>query len=174
MKRLCFLLLSLCFLQSCNENNIESNTHENLVSFYLLKDTKITATESVKNGIESLQLSEEPIFSSKEMSYYNWKDHSFSIDSISVKKLQDYSNLHKSVFGIPFIVTVDEKRIYLGAFWFNYSSIAPTFPHIAITFYSQNPSLVLTINKSWSDLEPDMRNDKRIYIALKNNGLLIE
>jgi hypothetical protein len=172
MKLVYSLLLFLCVLLACN--NVESTAYDNIVSFYLLKDSEMKATDASKNKIESLQLSEYPIFSSQVMGYYNWKDHSFSIDSNSVKKLHEYCNLHKSVFGIPFIVTVGEERIYLGAFWFAYSSLAPTFPHIAITLFSQNPSSVLTINKSWSDLEPDIRNDKRIYITLKNKGLLIE
>lgn len=174
MKRLYFLLLLLSLLQSCKENNVESNDEANRISLYLLADNAMTATEASKKELESLQLSEYPIFSSDEMGYYNWKDHSFTIDSNSVKKQLEFSGLHKSFFGIPFIVTVAAERIYLGAFWFLYSSIPPTFPHIEITFSSGSPSSVLMINKSWSDLEVDKRNDSRIYFALKKTGLLIE
>jgi hypothetical protein len=174
MKVLCVILLSFCLFQSCSDAIVEQDTSENLVSFYLLKDSKITATEAVKTGIESLQISDKPIFTSKEMSNYNWKDHSFSVDSVTYKKLQEYSDLHKSVFGIPFVVTVGKDRIYLGAIWFPYSSIAPSFPNMYVNFITATPITKLVINKSWSDLEPDIRSDLRIYYALKGSGLLIE
>ncbi|MGD8777446.1 MAG: hypothetical protein PVH88_00610 [Ignavibacteria bacterium] len=173
MKKLSFILLLLCFLQSCCENNTESNGGANRVSFYLLKDDKVVATDAAKSKIESLELSEQPIFSSDEISYYNWGNHSFAIDSVSFEKLKECSSLHESVFGIPFIVTVGKERIYLGAFGYSFSSQAPLFPHINITFISYSSSPVLRIENSWLDSEEDKREDKRILSALLKSGLLV-
>jgi hypothetical protein len=72
------------------------------------------------------------------------------------------------VGGIPFVVTVGNERIYLGAFWYAYSSLAPQVPYIEVTFNEHR------ICRGWIDQADDKRNDRRIYDALKRAGVLTE
>lgn len=75
---------------------------------------------------------------------------------------------HGSLSGIPFVVTVGSDRVYLGAFWHAYSSLAPTFPHIDLI---SNPH---QIQRSWEPGSVDLRNDRRIHDALMLAGVLVE
>jgi hypothetical protein len=156
---------------SCSDNNITEAYLENGLNFYLLKDSTITAGQASNIDINDLNLAEKPFLTYKDLIHYNWKEHSFGIDSNKAKIIRNICANNITVFGIPFVVTVDQERIYLGAFWFAFSSIAPTFPHINTTFAEL--SRVLAIEKSWDSTKPDLRNDKRIYDTLIEYGLLL-
>ena len=157
---------------SCSDNNITGAYLENGLNFYSLKDSTITASQASNIDINDLNLAEKPFLTYKDLTYYNWEEHSFGIDSNKAKIIRNICENNTTVFGIPFVVTVDQERIYLGAFWFAFSSIAPTLPHIDITFFD-GIFQVLRIEKSWDSTKPDLRNDKRIYDTLREYGLLL-
>lgn len=122
-----FFSFVFCF---CSESNINENELEPGLNFYFLKDTSITASQSMNLKLEDFKLADAPYITYKDMEYYKWSDHSFVIDTNKVKIIYNKCENNMSVFGIPFVVTVDENRVYLGAFWFAYSSLAPILPHI--------------------------------------------
>lgn len=175
MKKTIILIVLVSFLFGyCSENNITENSEEKGLNFYLLKDSTITASEIFNKNVNDLKLAEKPFLTYKDMGYYNWTEHTFTIDSNKSNVIGCICKNNITVSGIPFIVTVDQERIYMGAFWFMHSSLAPFCPHIdAIFNYEKNPE-VLTINKSWNGTEADLRNDQRIYNTLKKYGLLVE
>jgi len=71
--------------------------------------------------------------------------------------------------GIPWVLTVDDERVYLGAFWYAYSSLMPQVPYIDILIEPHR------IRRDYSDgTQSDQRADPRIYRVLKNAGVLVE
>ncbi len=169
----CMILFSIIFY-SCSENNITGSSLESGLNFYLLKDTQITANQIYNSNIYDLKLSEKPFLTHKDLAYYKWSEHSFEIDSSKAKIIQKICGNNTSVFGIPFVVTVDQERIYLGAFWFLLSSIAPEVPYIDAPVNIENNSYIMVINKSLDSTKTDARNDQRIYNTLKKYGLLLD
>ena len=169
-----FMLLFFLSLYSCSENNITESTLEEGVNFYLLKDSSITASQIINSNIDNLKLAERPFLTYKDLGYYNWVEHSFVINSNKAKTIQNICENNTTVFGIPFVVTVDQERIYLGAFWFLFSSVAPAFPYIYALIDMEKTPHILIINKSWDSAKPDLRNDPRIYNTLKKYGLLLD
>jgi hypothetical protein len=99
---------------------------------------------------------------------YHWSSHTFVPSPRIENQLIAMRDSRGSVFGIPFVVKVGNDRIYMGAFWYAYSSLAPTFPHIDLI---SNPH---QIQPSWMPGDTDVRYDIRIYDALRRAGVLIE
>ena len=142
---------------------------------YPLADSTVTAGEAMQQPLDAVILSQSPIISVDDITYYKWSDHSFALKPAADFGLRILLRRRQTVQGIPFIVIANDERIYLGAFWFAYSSIAPFCPYIEGDFaIFEGPLAPLLIEKSWIDSQPDMRNDQRIYRALKSAGVLIE
>ena len=169
----CMILFSIIFY-SCSENNITESSLESGLNFYFLKDTQITVNQISNSNIYDLKLTEKPFLTYKDIIYYKWSEHSFEIDSSKAKIIQKICENNTSVFGIPFVVKVDQDRIYVGAFWFLFSSIVPVFPYIDAPINIGKNSYIFVINKSIDSTRPDLRNDQRIYNTLKKYGLLLD
>jgi hypothetical protein len=153
----------------------ENNLGEGL-KFYLLKDSSITAHQVDSIDINDLILADQPLLTYKDIIYYAWSEHTFVIDSANVVVIQDLcknNGTYNAKFsgGIPFVVTVDKERIYLGAFWYGFSSLAPVFPYIDALFMNGQPT-ILKIRKSSAYKQSDLRNDPRIYNTLAIHGLI--
>jgi hypothetical protein len=69
--------------------------------------------------------------------------------------------------GIPFVVVAGDERVYLGAFWYAYSSLMPQVPYIDV---------LLEPHRIWQTTSPlvteDKRTDPRIYVVLKASGIV--
>lgn len=174
MIHITYMILFSIIFYFCSENNITESSLESGLNFYLLKDSQITANQIYNSNIYDLKLSGKPFLTYKDLVYYKWGEHSFEIDSNKAKIIQNICENNPTVFGIPFVVTVDQKRIYLGAFWFLFSSVAPIFPYINAPIDNETNSYIFVINKSWDSTKADLRNDPRIYNTLKKFGLLLD
>ncbi len=169
----CVIFFPLLFC-SCSETSITGSTLEEGLNFYLLNDSTVTAVQINDSDIYNIKLAEKPFLTSKDLFYYNWAEHSFKIDSNKAETIRNICKNNHTVFGIPFIITVGQERIYRGVFWFLFSSLAPTFPYIDAPFENGTTSNIFIIHKSWDSTKNDLRNDPRIYNSLKKSGLLIE
>jgi hypothetical protein len=164
--------ICLGVLISCNEDQPKDN---DLALYLILPDT-LNAYEAGDMPIGDLALADEPILSLDNIMTYEWSDHRFTITSSTYSRMENVLGVYGSSIdleGLPFILSVAEKRIYLGAFWNPVSSIPP--PCSAITFppLTESP-LTLIIMPPWIDSTPDQRSDPRIREALDDAGVLQE
>lgn len=167
------VLFSLVFF-SCSENNINEDNSGTGLEFYLLADTSQHISGIIETEIRNLELTDEPFLTYRNIQYYNWDEHVFTVDSSASELILKICNEYASVQGIPFVVTVNSERIYIGAFWFLYSSIAPPVPYIEAPFGKTSNQRKFRINKQWYETNVDKRNDKKIYNSLNSYGLLNE
>ncbi len=135
---------------------------------YRLRDGSITAYDALPEPLDTLVLADEPFMTVTDISAYHWSSHTFVPSPRIENQLTALRDSHGSLSGIPFVVTVGNDRIYVGAFWYAYSSLAPAFPHIDLI---SNPH---QIQASWMPGDTDVRYDVRIHDALKLAGVLIE
>jgi hypothetical protein len=116
-----------------------------------------------------LVLASDPTIRTIDLSAYYWTSHSFvplpTLDSV----LKQMARLPGKTMGVPFVVTVGEERIYLGTFWWAYSSSLPTVPSIELI--TPGP---YTIAAPPLSSEPDKRGDPRIRESLRDAGVLVE
>jgi hypothetical protein len=137
-------------------------------AIYRLRDDNITAYDASRQPLGTLVLADEPFMTVADISAYHWLSHTFVPSPRIENQLTTLRDSHGSLPGIPFVVKVGSDRVYMGAFWYAYSSLAPTFPHIDLI---SNPH---QIQPSWEPGDPDLRNDIKIYNALRGAGVLIE
>jgi hypothetical protein len=138
-------------------------------AIYLLKDPSTTASQVWSSPVEALELADTPLLTQREITLYRWQTHQFEVTSPIEMQLTALKNRSGPVGGIPFVATVGRTRIYLGAFWYAYSSLAPQSPYIDVLLD------VHRIHAAWINQDQgDVRNDKRIYAALKAAGVLAD
>ena len=170
------MLLIPLFLCFCSGSKVTENNLGNGLKFYLLKDSTITANEIMWVNLSDLTLAEKPFLSYEDLIYYDWSKHSIEIELSKANEIKSFCDKNISMRGIPFVVTVDKDRIYLGAFWSSYSSLGATFPHIDALFIANETPNILILKKAWdsNSINPDLRNDERIYNSLIKYGLLLK
>ncbi len=136
---------------------------------YRLEDTTLTSSNVWGEPLQNLSLQSTPLFTASDLKSYRWASHAMEgtphLDSL----LDRMAHSQGSVFGRPFVVKVGNDRIYLGSFWWAYSSLMPQCPYIE-----------LISPKPWRiELPPmhagdDPRADARVYQSLKDAGVLVE
>ena len=161
------ILLWLMALIGCDSGTATEERAD--FAIYLLKDSKLTAAQVWSEPLESLVLSDSPFLATGDLTSYNWQTHEFSVSAQADSQLATFRRTLGPTVGIPFIVVVRTERIYLGAFWYAYSSQIPQVPYIDVILNSHR------IKKCESVLVlEDKRIDPRIYQALKAARVLIE
>ena len=165
--RTSLLLFILVLAFGCEDLSTDQPPTESW-GIYRLRDDSITAYDASRQPLGTLVLADEPFMTVTDISVYHWSSHTFVPSPRIENQLTAMRDSHGSVYGIPFVVKVGNDRIYMGAFWYAYSSLAPTFPHIDLI---SNPH---QIQPSWMLGDTDVRYDMRIHNALKLAGVLIE
>lgn len=165
--RTSLLLLIPLLAVGCEDLSTDRPPTESWVIFRL-RDESITAYDASRQPLGTLVLADEPFMTVADIGAYHWSSHTFVPSPRIENQLIAMRDSRGSVFGIPFVVKVGNDRIYMGAFWYAYSSLAPTFPHIDLI---SNPH---QIQPSWMPGDTDVRYDIRIYDALRRAGVLIE
>ena len=175
MKQLLTISVVLLLLNYCakDKNPLKTDIYDGF-AIYILADSTITATDATQQSNNYLILADEPLITDEDLNYYKWAEHSLSLKSEANERIRTIAKNRQTVFGIPFIVIAKKERIYLGAFWYAFSSVAPSFPTVEITGYvlKDYNSNVLRIEKSWIEDQPDVRGDTRIYQVLQEAGVL--
>ncbi len=166
MKNILFIFL-LCLIPACDQST-SVETPEDVFSIYLLKDSTITASNALSQSIENLVLSEKYLILGEDIKLYKWKDHSFELKDPAKTEYEHFKISKGSTSGVPFVVRANKERIYVGTFWWAYSSSMP--PKCAIIDATGPlPYKIDLVNGAI-----DKRNDPRIYNALKMLNVLIE
>jgi len=161
-------LITICLLFlliGCGEPTA-GETPAGEFALYLLENSTLTAAAAFSQPIDSLRLAVEPLFTANEMKYYIWASHSFQLtDSVQVDYEQFLAS-SGSTSGVPFVVTVDKDPIYMGTFWWSYSSSMP--PRCAVIWAIGSPGQIRLERDA-----VDRRSDPRIHDALKAAGVLM-
>jgi hypothetical protein len=167
------LLVSILFctlsLYGCKKESTEPSTASPKFAFYKLVDSTITASKAWTLSIDSVKLATSPFLTENDLIAYYWSTHSFTarpnIDTMFSQLRWHGGNTS----GVPFVVVANGSRIYIGAFWWPYSSSIPMGAYIDT--YLSSPYII----KRWSSAPlPDLRGDERIHSALKSAGILLE
>lgn len=166
MKYLTFIFLFYFFTACEQTTSIEEL--EDIFAIYLLKDSTVTASNAIEQSIEKLELSKEHLISGEDIKSYKWDDHSFELKYQAWADYEKFKLTKGSTSGVPFVVIAEKERIYVGTFWWAYSSSLP--PECAI-IDAAGP-LPHKINLVRGAV--DKRSDPRIYNSLKMLNVLSE
>jgi len=163
-------LFVLCVLLLPRSINAQINTDFSSTEFeiYLLKDPLVSTTQAMKVPLNALQLASGPFLSARDIKVYRWPAHEFDLHRRGDSLFQKMSVERSSSAGVPFVVVVGKQRMYLGAFWWPFSSTVP--PLTYITMSTPHPS----ISPCPICTQPDLRSDQKIHDALFDAGVLVQ
>ena len=166
MKKLiafCLLLFLIAFSKF-----ISAQTTDDTFAIYTLKDTMLLPRVSLTQQIDSLELADTPFLTALDLVAYGKSTHSFVLIPEMNLKWRQLQNRRYVMSGVPFVITVGKERIYIGTFWWSYSSMRP--PNCAfIEVLGPVPyKIELGIDAV------DKRNDPRIINSLRKAGILVE
>ena len=161
-----FVLLFASLFFRCSDST--SPTDEKAFGIYLLKDTLIITSDAKKLPLNSLQVQDSPIISIEDIETYNWSEQTMSLTSEAFKRFGSAEGKVKSAFGLPFVVMIDQTKIYLGNIYPAYSS----YMHEDLPSIMVAPFTEMRISRAPNKNINDVRMDERIYSVLKNNNKL--
>jgi len=158
-------------------------TPKNKIAIYLVKD--MSTSNAKKTSLDKIPLESEPFITEKDIPSYYWRS---SIITISETKL-NYLLSVTPTDGKPFVLTVNDERIYLGVFWSPDSSVN-TPSNIHIIRLSSGADIIDKLENDGYSITPqqgevplptfapsdwkDSKNEKILYNALKDAGILKE
>ena len=159
----CSLLLLACAFPSSHLEFPEGS-----FSIYLLRDSTLTAHDAFSRPIGSLALADSALLNVHDLNSYVWSTHAFTLTQNARALYEHFLLAHGTTRGVPFVVTVGNDRIYVGTFWWGYSSSMP--PACAVI----NAIAPLPYRIQLANGAIDKRGDSRVYLSLKLSGVLSE
>jgi len=156
------LLSCLFLLCACKDGGTNSSQQMRGFAIYKLADTTILASSVWNASLDTLELCLTPFLTETDLQAYYWSTHLFVANAKIDSEFSKMKYLLGKSGGLPFVVVVDQSRIYLGAFWWGYSSSIPQGSYIPIGAPSP-----FRINHDPLAAIPDRRSDSRIHEALK-------
>jgi hypothetical protein len=168
MKRLfAFTLLCILVWGGCKDHSTQPSGPK--FAIYKLADTTLTEAGARNLSLNSLELSSSAFLTETDILAYYWPTHSFTARASVDTTFTQMGRLLGRSGGVPFVVIASNSRIYLGTFWWGYSSSIPQGAYILIG--SPSP---YTIRREALSSVPDLRGDQRIHDALESAGVLVE
>jgi len=175
MKILISVTAIFLFSFGCTFNPTDSGL-ENDFSIYLIKN--VENNSPTKISLDKLALEDEPILSIKSIEFYEWTIHKIRFSDEAKERIQSKEPL----FGRFFIVVALSQRIYWGLFTDCVSSMGCNNPVIMVLSRTvrQDTSFItneFVIERAYPEYignenDKDLREDSRIYDALKKNHKL--
>ena len=141
------------------------------LNIYLLEDESLTWDDCNETPLEELVLRPEPWIRSSDILRYDTSTHCMTLKQARPLPLE-----RVSLRGNPFVVTVGDKRCYLGAVWTHLSSYLPmgVTPMIYSPDFTTPPNVVdieLTRCLREGQTAEDVRDDARVTAVLKREGV---
>lgn len=162
-----FIILIIILNYGCKNSTAPLKNKEEF-GIYLLKDTLLLTTEAKKISITSLELQDTPIIKIDDIIEYNWEEQVVIVKTEAFERFLGIEKKIKSVLGLPFVVVVNQQRVYLGNIYPMYSSyIHEDLPSINVAPFTE-----MRITRAPLQNIKDKRKDERIYLILAKNNKL--
>lgn len=157
---------------------VDGNATTHKFAIYLVK-TDSNGLEFDSKDIDKFDLQPEPVITEKDIASYNWNTNFPSDPAYKNKSsftLKDGVAVWGGIKGsgiYPFVVTVDNVRVYVGEFVFPITSMGTgkyIYVYCPMPMSEQDKNVVQLLDRS----DKDFIHDKRIYNVFKNLGILNE
>jgi hypothetical protein len=164
------------FAFACKSNNVSTEVKD-VFSIYLVKGSNLSYA-SQKPSLNDFVLEETPILSINSITSYKWNTHQIAFPSSTKEQLK----VREPLIHYLFVTVADDKRIYWGMFLDDADSYGCQNPVIRLLPRNPNASCIpegFMIDRAYpvysgNPSDKDIRNDDRIYNALKASGKLVQ
>ena len=155
-------LIMICLLNYGCRKNTEG------LAIYLLENKTNAANN--KGKLEKINLPKEPLINQTNIKEYVWNKHIIILKKGALQKLKELKKEKYSFLGVPFVLTINRKPIYLGYFWSLTISEICKFPFIPLEGIENNHISIL-FEADYHNFN-DPRENLQIYRCLKKANLL--
>jgi len=161
---ICFLIALVGLLTSC-----APEPAGDFAIYLLAEDVKVSELAAV--DLQSLPLQDAPTISTADIVAYTWGTHEIKLTAAGFERVMA---LQVRTWGLPFVVCVDRKPVYWGAFWTPYSSQSFEGVTIMLPLGAQDSTIQIELGYPGSDffLGQDPRFDAEVRKALERAGKL--
>lgn len=172
-------IIFILIVSACNKNlsDVEKDAYSNLnngnrLDFYILESFE-TINESLEIDETTVVISSERVIPYESIKSYNKSNRTFNVTQSVIDNLQQNANKY---FRKAFALTIENKIIYTGYFWYGYAS--SICDRITIDPILLNGKNGLRVNlgypgDSFTTVSTDNRNDDRIMRILQKDGKLL-
>jgi len=125
---------------------------------------------TLRPKLSQLEIAQQPVISLKDFTAYNPRTHEITLTADAYNRI---SGLETPVRGKAFVVCIDRKPVYQGAFWTPVSSYFFEGVIIMIPLgFEDNTVIKLTLHQVESSREEDPRSNPEIIKSLEKAGKL--
>ena len=111
-------------------------------------------------NLEGTKIKKEPFLTENDIEYYSISDYSIKLTKSGIKKIETLNAGKISVFGKPFIIVANGKKVLGGWFWTWYSSF------VCDRVYNRVDKNTEKMNLSYGGCGTDPRNKSEFLIEL--------
>jgi len=163
-----YTILSIIFI-SCGDS--DDTEYQDRFALYLLKNDTVTTIDVQDSVLADIELKDMPSITYDDIIAYQKEDHKVYLNEyFSRFFVGDTLRIFSYYFGKPFVLIANDERIYLGSFISGLSSWAPDTPQILdYAIDNSEKSFIIFGAPIYNESTfVDVRNDKRIFKALKD------
>ncbi len=159
-------LFTLLF-SSCND--LGNGPGADSFAIHRLADPSIGTSRIWNVPLDDLLLEPSPFIRAADLKAYYWSTQAFVPGPALDTVLKQMARESGRTQGAPFVVVVGKERIYLGSFWWAYSSLMPQVPYIEML--TPGPYAILAAPLS---SRTDPRRDPRVRESLSAARILFD
>ena len=163
------MLVLLCMVTGCTQRDTHVRKAEGFAIY--LAEQSVEAGQLLQMGVDSIPLEDTPVITMDDIVFYEKETHSIELTPSAYERLMQ---MGVPVNGKPFVVCLDGKPVYAGAFWVLWSSFS--FDGVVIMLPALMDSTTVRIELGYPSPDffrgKDPRNNKKIFRSLEQAGKL--
>jgi len=128
----------------------------NRLELHLLANPSVTALDAATRPLDSLTLERNPTLTLADIAWYTWSRHAITLGGPNSPEELARNLPTLGTKGLPFVISVDQQRIYLGAF-FPGPTNEPFFNPVILLQGGTGNELILENRSGGIDLREDPR-----------------
>ena len=163
------MIVLLCMVTGCTQHDARIQKTDGFAIY--LADQSVEAAQILQMDVGSIPLADMPVITMDDIVRYEKETHSIELTPSAYDRLMQ---IGVPVNGRPFVVCLDGKPVYAGAFWVVWSSFS--FDGVVIMLPALMDSTTVQIELGYPGPDffrgKDPRNNKKIFRTLEQAGKL--
>ena len=163
-------IVFLCLVTGCTQHDARVREADGFAIY--LAEQSVEAAQILQMDVDSIPLEDTPVITIDDIVRYEKETHSMELTPSAYERLMQ---MGVPVNGRPFVICLDGKPVYAGAFWVFWSSLSFDGVVIMLPALMDSTTVQIELGYPGSDFfqGKDPRNNKKIFRSLEQAGKLV-